>query len=262
MFTDHDLVDLTLTLDERLPTTWPPHVPFLRHIWNWFEDVDEGPHVLRSHCGPYFTEALLLDEHIGTHFDAPAHFVEKHAHTGSDPITGDMVDVRVFCGAAAVIGVTAVEERGADPGASPFITKSDVETWEQQHRALRAGDIVLFRTGWDRHYTSRNGGRGYAYDVAVLKQSPGWPAPDVDCMRHLLDRGVRCVGTDGPSMGAAQDGGPVHVEGLGGGAVFIEGLAGLDQLPATGAHFQFLPLKISRSSGGPGRAVGWLPAAR
>ncbi|WP_413811046.1 hypothetical protein [Streptomyces sp. OE57] len=47
-----------------------------------------------------------------------------------------------------------------------------------------------------------------------------------------------------------------------GGAVFIEGLAKLDQLPAIGAHFPFPSLKIPRSSGGRGRAVGWLPAAR
>lgn len=262
MFDHCQLVDLTLTLDERLPATWPPHVPFLRHIWNWFEDVDEGAHVLRSHCGPYFTEVLLLDEHIGTHFDAPAHFLQQHAHTGPEPITGDQVDLRVFCGPAAVIDVNAVERRGAEAGISPLITRTDIETWEQDHRPLEGGDVVLLRSGWDRYYTRHNGGRSYAYDVAVLKNAPGWPAPDLGCMRHLLARGVRCIGTDAPTMGAAQDGVPVHVEGLGGGALFIEGLAGLGQLPSLGAQFQFLPLKISRSSGGPGRAIAWLPDAQ
>jgi kynurenine formamidase len=49
------------------------------------------------------------------------------------------------------------------------------------------------------------------------------------------------------------------VEGLSNGQVFIEGLANLDQVPDEGGVFQFLPVKIARSSGGPGRAVVWVP---
>ena len=61
-------------------------------------------------------------------------------------------------------------------------------------------------------------------------------------------------------MGPSDGGAPVHVAGLGAGMVFIEGLANLAVLPVSGASFQFLPLKIARSSGGPGRAIAWLPA--
>ncbi|MBO0850738.1 MAG: hypothetical protein J2P20_14850, partial [Pseudonocardia sp.] len=100
-------------------------------------------------------------------------------------------------------------------------------------------------------------GHGYAHNVAVTKTAPGWPAPNVECIELLLARGVRCVGTDGPGMGAAQDGAPVRVTGLAGGKVFIEGLANLASVPDNGAYFQFLPLKIARSSGGPGRAIAW-----
>lgn len=60
-------------------------------------------------------------------------------------------------------------------------------------------------------------------------------------------------------MGAAHDGIPAHIEGLSNGQVFIESLANLACIPATGATFQFLPIKIARSSGGPGRAVAWVP---
>jgi kynurenine formamidase len=44
----------------------------------------------------------------------------------------------------------------------------------------------------------------------VTKTGPGWPAPEVPIMNQLLERGVRCVGTDGPSMGSAHDGGPAN----------------------------------------------------
>ena len=71
----------------------------------------------------------------------------------------------------------------------------------------------------------------------------------------LLERGVRTVGTDGCSMGAAEDGGPVHMAGLSKGMIFIEGLANLGDVPGRGAQFIFLPLKVEGSSGAPGRAV-------
>lgn len=71
---------------------------------------------------------------------------------------------------------------------------------------------------------------------------------------------VRCVGTDAPSMGPAHDGQPVHVHGLSGGAVFVECLTGLDAVPARGARFCFLPLKVRDGTGAPGRAVAWVPS--
>ncbi len=79
-------------------------------------------------------------------------------------------------------------------------------------------------------------------------------------MRALLERGVRCVGTDAPSMGSTHDGGPVHVEGLGAGAVFVEALCHLDRLPPRGAFFCFAPILLARGTGAPGRAFAWVPA--
>ena len=36
------VVDLSLTLSERLPGTWPGHMTYAHHNWNWFAEV-EGP---------------------------------------------------------------------------------------------------------------------------------------------------------------------------------------------------------------------------
>lgn len=117
---------------------------------------------------------------------------------------------------------------------------------------------MLLRSGWDRHYLPDVEGDAYAHDVVVTGRAGGWAAPTEETIHLLLDRGVRCVGTDGPSMGPAQGGQLVHVAGLGAGAVFIECLAGLDQLPARGAEFLFLPLKILQATGAPGRAVAFV----
>lgn len=235
------LIDLSVTVSERLPGVWPSHHPFVREVTKAYR--------------PYFTEALQIDEHTGTHFDAPAHFVHG---TAEAPTTfGDRVDLRLFCGPCAVIPIPQLGAQ-AENGTSPEITPEMIEDWEAAQGRLNPGEIVLFYSGWDRFYVEGPVGKRYVDDVLVTKEQPGWPAPDVPAMELLHARGVRCVGTDAPSMGSSHNGGPVHVWGLSRGIVYIEGLTNLDRLPARGATFVFLPLKVEGSSGGPGRAVAWV----
>jgi kynurenine formamidase len=62
-----------------------------------------------------------------------------------------------------------------------------------------------------------------------------------------------------PASEAPTTGVPVHQEGLSRGLRYVEILTNLDELPTRGAFFVFLPLKIAGSSGGPGRAIAFLP---
>jgi hypothetical protein len=68
------VVDLSLTLSERLPGTWPGHMTYAHHNWNWFAEVD-GPTGKTRSAAPYQTNFVIIDEHCGTHFDAPTHFI-------------------------------------------------------------------------------------------------------------------------------------------------------------------------------------------
>ena len=236
------LIDLSVTVSERLPGVWPSHQPFAREVTKSY--------------APYFTEALHIDEHTGTHFDAPAHFVASTSELAAT--CGDQVDLRLLCGPCVVIAIQAASEQDEKAGMSPEITPALIEEWERVNGRIEPGEIVLLASGWDRHYVEGAAGTRYVDDVLVAKTHPGWPAPDVPAMELLHARGVRCVGTDAPSMGSAHDGGPVHVWGLSRGMVYVEGLTNLDQLPVRGATFVFLPLKVEGSSGGPGRAVAWI----
>ncbi|HZU19560.1 MAG TPA: cyclase family protein [Candidatus Dormibacteraeota bacterium] len=259
LFRGRELVDLTLTIAEDLPCWWPTHQPFQHKIWNWYADVPAGPLVLRSRSGPYQTRWMAIDEHTGTHFDAPAHFIPREG-TGlpnagpAGEITGDRVPVEQLMGPARVIDCRRVVG-AAEPGVSPEITADQVRRWEGRYGEIRPGEVVLFWTGWDRFYRPGPEGGPYVEDVLVRRTHPGWPAPGPDAVEHLLRRGVRCLGTDGPSLGAAHDGAPVHVLGLSRGMVFVEGLTGLGGLPASGAWFAFLPVKVRDSTGGTGRAI-------
>lgn len=258
MFSTRIALDLTLLIDERLPSTWPGHVPFVRRTWNWYEEVEHGPEVWLDSCGPYFTEMLLMDEHIGTHFDAPAHFLPDRAPGEDGKIDGADIPLETFVGNAVIVDVTGLAS--TEPGMSVEITPHDLLAAEGRlGRQLAPGDVVLFRSDWDaRYYRAGAAGRAYAHDVLITQRTPGWPAPYVPAIELLLERGIRCVGTDAPSMGPSEGGAPVHVAGLGGGMVFLESVANLRTVPPTGAYFQFMPIRIARSSGGPGRAVAWI----
>jgi kynurenine formamidase len=260
---DLELVDLTLAVAEDLPCWWPAHLPYQQKTFNYFADQPEGPQQLLARAGPYQTRWLLIDEHTGTHFDAPTHFIPPPAsglpHAGpTGEVSAERVPLGQLMGRAAVLDAP-VDLAPPEPGASPFIEPEVVSSWETAHGELRQGEVVLFRSGWDRLYRRGTDGSGYCEDVVVHRTAPGWPAPGVETMRLLLERGIRCVGTDAPTMGAAHDGVPVHLVGLAGGAVFIEGLANLAALPPRGAWFCFAPLKLERGTGAPGRAFAFVP---
>jgi kynurenine formamidase len=257
----YEIVDLSLTLAENLPCYWSTHQPFQHKIWNWFADRSTVAGDVYSRGGPYATRWLLIDEHTGTHMDAPAHFIPPPESGLPDAgpagaIGVADVDPAQLTGPAAVIA--APEPASGQPGISPLIEPGTVLDWEKVNGGLAAGDVVLFHTGWDRRYLPGADGAGYLHDVVVTGRAPGWPAPSVDTMELLMARGVRCVGIDAPSMGPAHDARGVHVAGLRTGAVYVECLSGLRTLPATGALFCFLPLRLAGGTGSPGRAIAFV----
>jgi kynurenine formamidase len=263
VFTHQTVIDLSLPLAENLPCTWPGHVPYRATVWSYFTDREDIPQPVYNRMGGYQTRWLVIDEHTGTHIDAPRHFIppEGSGLPAAGPAGAVGVDqLALLCaaGPAAVIDVTE-HDRTDEPGVSPRITPADLEAWEQQHERLDPGDVVLLHTGWDRRYQPGPAGNRYGNDVLITGTEPGWPAPTAEAIGWLLGRGVRCVGTDGLSIGPAENGGPTHVAGLSEGMVFIEALTHLDDLPAQGAWFLFLPIHVVDATGAPGRAIAVLP---
>lgn len=257
------IVDLTLLLAEDLPCYWPEHLPFQHKIWNWFDSTAYPGGQLYSRSGPYATKWMAIDEHTGTHMDAPSHFIPPPdsglpfaGPRGSTSV--EQVPVSQTIGPAAVIDISDLGRARGEPGISPIVTPDHLRAWEACNGELAAGDVVLFRTGWDQRYVRGAGGSRYARDV-LLGKEPGWPAPGADAVAFAVERGIRCMGIDAPTMGPAQGGQAVHVAGLGAGVSFVECLACLDRLPLRGAWFCFLPLRVEGGTGAPGRAIAWVP---
>ena len=263
IFTEDRVVDLTLPLAEELPCTRPGHMPFRATVWSWFAGRPADPQPVHPRIGSYQTRWLVLDEHTGTHADAPRHFVPPPGgglpHAGPDGQTGiDRLPLLAAVGPADVVAVTGLAD--APGGHSPAVGVSHLAGWESEHGQIAPGDVVLLCGDCDERYRTGSAGGAYGADVLVAGSRPGWPAPSPEAIEWLYERGVRCVGTDGLSLGPAEDGAPTHLAGLSRGMTFVEALTGLRALPPRGAWFLFLPIRLVDGTGAPGRALAVLPA--
>ena len=228
LLADYDLIDLSHTLEEGMPA-FPTHSRFFHELWEsyWHGDVAVA-------------YQMIMNEHSGTHVDAPAHFVrDGHpAHVWSDEIPAASL-----MGRAATIDVTDVE-----PGS--LFGPEILERFEAEHGSLEPGDIVLFRTGWSQKWHVRPDGGEYMRD---------WPGLNRDFAEVLRSRRVRAVGSDSmsPDRHGTEDF-PVHYVLLPERVMILENLTNLDRLPAF-SLFIALPLKIKVGSGSPVRAVAFVP---
>jgi arylformamidase len=198
-------IDLTLPISPGMPFN-PDHFP--PEITSYAAIETHGWRASR----------LLLDSHLGTHMDAPCHFVAGAS-------TLDQVGLDVLIGPAQVVHLGRVDEQEA-------LTPAFFPSIEQER--------VLIHTGWAERAL---------HTPAYFKRYP-FLTPEAGA--YLAERGVRLVGIDCPSVD--YDPGETHVALLSRGTVIVENLVNLDRLPATCA-LMALPLPIKDGDGCPLRAV-------
>jgi len=92
--------------------------------------------------------------------------------------------------------------------------------------------------------------------VPLNGKSEGWPAPGPDAIVYLAGKGIRCVATDGPTLGGAEPKRALMTYwALGSkGMAGVEFLTNAAKVPAD-AYFIFAPVYIRDCHGGPGRAI-------
>jgi kynurenine formamidase len=243
------VVDLSLTVADDLPCIWPVGMTPLAVV----------PTATFGRTGRH-RDMLVIDEHTGTQWDAPAHFVPPPGSglAGAGPmgaITGEKVPAWQFCGEACVIDLTRHRDAAA-AGESFLIGPEHVREWELSHRPVGPGDVVCFRTGYtDAYYQPFPGGTRFVTDV-LRKQAPGWAAPKPETMTYLADRGVRTLAIDSASMGPLPNlAVATHQAGGSRGMIWVECATNLGGLPATGAFVAILAAKHAGGSGGECRMV-------
>jgi kynurenine formamidase len=241
LLTSVEVVDLTQPLSEDTPVIQLPppfaNTPGLtRRELSRYDD--RGP--------AWAWSTLELGEHVGTHFDAPIHWV-----TGRDGDDLASVPAERLVGPALVIDKSA--EAGEDP--DYLLTVDDVRAFEERHGALPEGGWLLLRTGWDARADDQeaflNGGRTPGFDAECAR----WLAQETP----LVGVGVETVGTDAGAAHSFEPPFPVHHFMLGAGRYGITQLANLARLPATGALLVVAPLKLVRGTGSPARVLALVP---
>ena len=234
------IVDLTHTLDPDFPVIiLPPE--FGQCARFRMEEVSAY-----DHRGPAWKwHKLTLNEHTGTHFDAPSHWV-----SGKDVPNGDVaeIDPSVFVGPVVVIDCSA----GAAENDDFELTPDVILAWEAEHGEIPADAWVLMRTDWSK--------RSGAQYLNMAEDGPHSPGPTPDAIRLLLKRDIRGFGTETVGTDAGQGSHyvppyPAHYLLHGAGRFGLQCLCNLDQLPATGALLIAPPLKIKGGTGSPTRVL-------
>jgi kynurenine formamidase len=229
------VVDLTQPLSESTPVLQLPP-PFANTPGLSREDISRY-----DDLGPAWAwSTLTVGEHVGTHFDAPIHWI-----TGRDGEDVASAPPSKLVAPAAVIDKSA--EAAEDP--NYLLTLADIQAWELEHGPLPPGGWLLLRTGWDAR----------AHDQEAFLNGAQTPGPDAEAARWLAEVspivgvGVETVGTDAGAAHSFDPPFPAHHFLLGAGKYGLTQLANLAELPPQGAIVVVAPLKLVDGTGSPSR---------
>ena len=174
----------------------------------------------------HMSSSLEFGCHVGTHIDAPLHFLA--GQPGIDEMPLDR-----FMGQGVVIGAGDGETAQA---LGPEVCEG-VD--------LASADFVLFDTGWDRHWGSERFYREWSYLSPELAEL-------------LAGAQLKGVGLDTPSLDSI-NGSAAHDICAPAGMINLENLANLGALPSRGFTLLAMPLKLQGTEASPVRAWALVP---
>ena len=221
-----DIYDLTHTLSSQTPV-YPAFKPI--QIVDRFTIARDG----------FYCKELVLNEHTGTHMDAPIHFV-----TGGS--SADRIPVDRLFAPLAVISIKGRADKDADAG----LMVDDIMAWEKRYGRLPRAAFVAMYSGWDARI-----GDSTRFLNADAKGTLHFPGVSGEAAKFLSqERDVVGVGVDTVSLdlGTAQP--PVaHLTLLGAGKYAVELLNSLGTVPPSGATIIIGGPKHLGATGGPAR---------
>ncbi len=267
------VIDLSPILATDLPVSSPGagvgrhRQPYLKVDFLYAENLDlyHHTHMMDSQAGTSLVPPsyALPPEDVELDYTAEvrswlADYEADFGPLGRSSMTTEQVPIEWTCGPARVIDVTSLigsTDQQSWPN-SPEITADHIRTWEAEHEALNAGDIVIFHTGHVDHYYRPAPNDADLWADPLNGNSEGWPAPGPGAIAYLAERGIRCVATDAPDLGGVNPRRALMTYWALGSRemVGVEFLHNLNSLPEN-AYFLFAAIKIRDCHGGPGRAI-------
>jgi kynurenine formamidase len=128
---------------------------------------------------------------------------------------------------------------------------------QRQKVDIRAGDVVLLRTGWARHWPDPS-----AYVMGGRGSAPTGPGPEIEGARWLSERRIFATGSDTLAYERVPSAMQVHVHLLVESGIHIIEVLDLEKLAEDGVSeflFVALPLKIRGATGSPVRPIALAP---
>jgi len=205
------IYDISLTISPNLPI-WPGDPALELEL---IESMDKGAHANVTR--------LSAAVHLGTHVDAPHHFL-------NDGRTVENLPLEVLTGPCYVTQL---------PDGIEAITAEVLDRTEISSEMKR----VLFGTR-NSHLWAKSESTFQTDFVAITEDGAEW----------LVEHGVQLVGVDYLSVAPYGDSVPTHTVLLKAGVVVVEGL-NLSKIVRGFYDLYCLPLKIAGSDGAPARAI-------
>ena len=180
---------------------------------------------------------LTVNEHTGTHIDAPLHF-------SADGKSVDEIPVENLIAPLCVIDIASRAESNADAQVTP----DDLKAWIAKHGAIPKNACVAMHSGWGAKVDSDKF-RGFD------GKAQHYPGFHLEATKMLLEEsGAMSLAVDTLSLdhGISADF-ATHYAWLPTGRFGIENLANLDKVPASGATLVVGAPKHKGGTGGPAR---------
>ena len=204
------LIDISLPLHSGIPV-WPGSTGYLLTQSSCLENGDA--------C---MNSMLDMDVHVGTHVDAPCHFIPGAASSEALPLEALIGPARVaLLEDAEVVTPELLSGLGLEPNVERLLLKTrNSELWEKGESEFRSDFVAL----------------------------------TADAARWLVDRGIVLIGIDYLSVQRFGDPPLTHEILLRSGMVVLEGL---NLAGAEPGRYELicLPLRLVGSDGAPARAV-------
>ena len=236
------VIDLAQPLNEQTPVIQLPE-PFANT--GGFKYVQLSNY---DESGPgWYWNDFVAGEHVGTHFDAPNHWV-----TGRENDGVDTMPIKNMIGEACVINLT--EQCAVNP--DYLLTKDDILAFEQEYGRIPEQAWVILHSGWGKY--GQDPDKFFNIGEDGMSHTPGFSAEASQFLvneRSILGVGVETVGTDAGLAGSFDPPFPNHHIMHEANRYGLVQFANVDQLPPRGAIIIATPLKITGGSCSPIRPI-------
>ena len=223
----HGLRDLTHVLTTSFPPFSPGEEPARRTVATIEADG-------------YYMQEWTLIEHIGTHVDAPGHFIAG-GRLGPELRPSELI--------VPAVVVNIADRAARDP--DTVVTVDDLRAFERRHGRIPRDSAVLMDSGWAAKIGDVAAYRGAPLPEETL-HFPGFGAEATEWLlrrRHIRALGVDTLSID-PGVSESFD---THLILLGADRYGVENLDNLDRIPKRGATIMVGLIPYEEGSGGQAR---------